>query len=286
MADSFAFQSWFPTSSMPIGGTPQQMGRAYNDAQSASRNANALMAQQINAGYDRVIAQQRRDLNRGFGFLRGTNRANIRDIDKEFTKLSGSIAQGLIDRGLGNSTIQGSMQTGVANARADAKSRSRAEFGDKLYKAYSNNALANSSLATQQLNFLGSIDIGYPDAGAYLAASQQAGMGGGGMGSGQTVVGDMSRPTGGAQPAWAYYGGGDAGQNVMPGGGYYGGQGGYSYANAYPQGPQQAASAYGKSYFGDLYPAYDLPPQESYTGSYGAAAQGGGYYGGKGEYGG
>lgn len=184
-----------------------------------SRNANAAIINQVMAGYGQVFNQQAGALNRAAGFLRGTNQANIRDINKGFTKLSGQSIASMVSRGLGNSTIRDSIQTGIANARADALSRSRAEFGTRMYDAYSRNALANSSIATQALGFLGNVNVGYPDP----SMASMSGYGGfpvaPGGGGGSLVVGDPNRPVGGFQPGWTHYGGASGVEPGPSGGG-------------------------------------------------------------------
>lgn len=215
--------SWFPQVSAPNPASGVQgIWNAYNQSQEASRAANADLAQQSLNWWGGIMDRNRADLNQAVGFLRGTNRANNRDIDKRFSALSGETAQGLIDRGLGNSTIQYSMQKGITNAHADALSRSRAEFGGRLYDAYARNAAANSGLAAQQLGFLSGINIGYPDMGAFASMAALAGAGGAGGagGGGPSVVFDPSRPVGGALPAWAHYGGVGVDPGVADGGMY------------------------------------------------------------------
>lgn len=184
-----------------------------------SRNAQAAQINQVMAGYGNVLNTQRADLNKAFGYLRGTNRAAMNDINKDFTKYSGQAAQDLIGRGLGNSTIQSSVQTGIKGAWAGARAAARAAFGQRMYDAYSRNALANSGLATQALSFLGNVDIGYPDP----SMASMSGYGGfpvapGGGGGGSLVVGDPNRPVGGFQPGWAHYGG-PSGIDAVGGGG-------------------------------------------------------------------
>ncbi len=235
----FNSNSWFPSVGAPsANSSPQGIVDAYNQSQQASRDANAAMAQQTLGWWQQVMNQQRSDLNQAGSYLHGTNRADKRDIDKRFAKLQGDTTAGLIDRGLGNSTIQYSMNTGIAGAHADAMSRNRAEFGNRLANFYKDAAGMNLGAATSQLGYLGSINIGYPDMGAYagMAASAGAGgpMGGGGGGS---YIGDMSRPIGGAGPAWAAYGGVGADPGVSGGvwGGAWGGASGIPTTSEWAQ---------------------------------------------------
>lgn len=240
-----------------------------------SRNANAALINQVMAGYGQVFNQQSNALNRAAGFLRGTNKANIRDINKGFTKLSGQSIASMVSRGLGNSTIRDSIQTGIANARADALSRSRAEFGTRMFDAYRDNALANSSIATQALGFLGSTDIGYPDP----SMASMSGYGGfqvaPGGGGGSLIVGDPNRPVGGFQPAWTHYGGASGVEMGPSGGGPMtaygmpvsahlsvdpgGGSGGNMFGRLLNYGTQAAAGA--AMDYADVPPSYNADSQ-------------------------
>jgi hypothetical protein len=225
--------SW---SSMPgPNAGPSAWANAYAQMGQASTAANQQLGNIFASGSNQVLAQQQAALRNAFGYLKGINRANVRSIDRRFAAESGDIMQSLINRGLGNSTIQGSMRTGLTRAHADAISGSRAAFGGKMYEAAYQNALANSQLAQSQLNtqFQGT-NIGYPDMGAFAQMAAMSGQGGGGMGSafgggGGLIMGDMSRPVGGALPAWAHYSGG-----ADPFGGMGGGGGGdMSWATGY-----------------------------------------------------
>jgi hypothetical protein len=258
---------------------------SYNKSQQASRDANAALANQTLNYWGGVMSQNRADQNQAFNYLRGTNKANIRDIDKRFSALSGQTASGLIDRGLGNSTIQYSMQKGITNAHADALSRSRADFGNLMFNAQMDMARNNAGLASQQLNYLSGINIGYPDFGAYAQMAGMMGhpgmMGGGGGG---TYIGDMSRPVGGPQPAWTKYGGVSTDMGV--GGGDYGFSG---YATGIPTTGQAAMASRaamggggdsGGGFWASLYPGFEA--QRNYAnsplgmtmGAAGAVAQG------------
>lgn len=217
--------SW---SSMPGWGAPTSSWmNAFKGWGQDSTAANQQLGQVFTSGSNANLAEQKGALANAFGYLKGTNKANIMDINAGAKKTQGAVAQQLIGSGLGNSTIMGSMMTGVNLARQNALSHSRAAFGNLLYGAASQNALANSGLAQQQLNtqFAGT-HIGFPDMGAFAQMAGMAGAGMGGMGGGgQSFQYDPSRPVGGPMPAWAHYGGGSGGGGDIGGGG--GGWGGY-----------------------------------------------------------
>ncbi len=182
-----------------------------------STRANQQLGQIFAGGSAGILGQLTNQSNRAVNRLIGTNRANIRGIKRTFAREEGDMLSNLVDAGLGNSTIRGSMQSGLTRAFRDAISGSKAAFGEKLYNAQMQAALAQSGLAQQQLNtwFQGT-QIGYPDPNAaFMNASGAGGMGGGG---GPTIALDPSRPTGGPQPSWAFYGGGGVDPGV--GGGW------------------------------------------------------------------
>lgn len=270
---------WFPSVSAPNPASGVQgLYNSYNESQNASRNANAQMGQQTMDWWNTVMQQQRNDLNQAGNYLHGTNKANIRDIDKQFSKLQGETTSGLIDRGLGNSTIQYSMNKGIQNAHSDALSRSRAEFGSRLANFYKDAAGMNLGAATSGLGYLSGINIGYPDMGAYAQMAGMAGMGaGGGSGGGGSYIGDMSRPIGGAGPTWAAYGG--VGTDAGVAGGSWGGMGGGGYiptTSEYAQQQMQQQGGGGGGMWGPLYAAVQTAGQ--------AAPNVGGYFAGAENY--
>jgi hypothetical protein len=125
------------------------------------------------------------------GGLRGANRSNVQDINRKYTALSGQSSQDLINRGLGNTTIQSSVQTGIAGSRSREVTASRNAFANIIagYQsqiglaglgAAQQGLLAQTQLGEAGLGFLGSIGIGAPNPGAYGSMSGM-GMGGGGI---------------------------------------------------------------------------------------------------------
>ncbi len=280
-----------PTATAPSGFTRGAILDSYNANHAASRNANQSLFERTVAGFGSVLSQQEAALAAAQANLRGTNRANVRSINRRFTAESGDIAQDLISRGLGNSTIQGSMQTGLARAHADALSGSRAAFGEKLYKAAADAATANSGLATQQLStLLSQTQIGYPDFGAYANMAMMAGPSAGGFGSFAggapgVMVGDMSRPIGGAGPQGAaFY---DQGVPDMSGFSFAGAPGitggGFAGPNtaALGFGGGRVVSGYGHDMDGSYNPSFASSDQyggSGYSSGYDPAPEAGGYY--------
>lgn len=245
------------TFSAMAGGSPfQQAGNmnpsdpwgSYNSAYGAAAATNQNLYSTAMGGYAQMIAQanaaqqqnqqgwgnlQRNVMNR----LKGSNRANLQDIADQFTKLSGSFSQQMIDRGLGNTTVQQSMQRGVAADYAKERTRSQGAFaqlqanylsqiGSNRLQAQQQGIGMMSGLQSDQMHYLSSIQAPYPDPGMYAAmASQQ---GGGGMMPGMPGPAPSLGPTGG-QPwhpptSFSYS---DGGGNVGGGGGFGGWSGGY-----------------------------------------------------------
>lgn len=174
--------------------------------------------------------------------LAGSNRANMMDIANKYQALSGQMSQSMIDRGLGNTTIQDSMQRGVAADRAHESTRSRNMFQQLMAKYQTDIGMgglqAQQNLTGQMMQY---ISAPYPDPSTY---AQLAAMGGSGHGfqTGPPAMPGMSAPqapTGGYipqglfTPSYSVEGGGGGGGPVDPS--FYGGRGGYAAMAAQPQ---------------------------------------------------
>jgi hypothetical protein len=167
--------------------------------------------------------------------LSGSNRANMMDIANKYTALSGQMSQQMIDRGLGNTTIQGSMQRGVAADRAHETTRSRNMYSQLM--ANTQSQLGQAGLQAQQgmmNSMLQYVSAPYPDPSTY---AQMAAAGGGGHGfqMGPPAMPGMSAPqapTGGHIPAGLF-----SPSYTVEGGGGGGGMGIF--------GPQYQTGGYG-----------------------------------------
>lgn len=157
---------------------------------------------QYQAGMQGVTSGWQNLTGQAMGLLRGTNRANLQDIANKYTALSGQMSNQMIDRGLGNSTVQQAMQIGLRQSQAREATRSRGEFGQLL--ANTLGSLGGAGLAAQErgvsgasdiyrgyLGFLNSVNAPYPQGSMYGADSS----------SGTSVIGG-GRPTGGFQPSY------------------------------------------------------------------------------------
>jgi hypothetical protein len=195
----------------------QNPSAMYSSAYNAAAATNSNLYRNIMSGYGTMFGNFQGLQNQVMGLLAGTNRANIQDIANRFSALSGQQSQQMIDRGLGNTTIQQSAQQGIARSRAQETTRSRGMFGQLQASTLSNLGLASLGAQQNQLNFENSIMAPYPDPGIFAQlAMRQGGMSGlPGMPGPAPSLG----PTGGYMPdLWGgsgaidFQGGGGGGQ--------------------------------------------------------------------------
>lgn len=236
--------------------------------------------------------------------LAGSNRANLQDIADSYTALSGQQSQQLIDRGLGNTTVQSAVLRGLAADRAKETTRSRGNFAQLMASQLGQIGGARLSAQERGMNFMSGlqgdrlammerVSAPYPDAGMY-AQLAMAGGGkspwGGGVFGGTPGLPGMPGPTlgtgrgaGGGFHDFASDGGGyfdampDSGVNLYSG---YSGLGSYS-GTGYSE-PSGVVSGYGRGdpyNGGPLTDSYATSPQfaGNYSGVY-AAREATGYY--------
>lgn len=184
-----------------MGGSPEQAMAAlpgnYQTAYNSALQQNQSNYQNILKGYQDTLARQvtaDEAVGRGYTDLRkvvgdqirGTGEAQAREIDRTYTGLSGQAAQGLINRGLGNTTVQNSLQAGLvsdrnlaqtnlANQMAQLQASYESQLGQAEMGFQSDKAMRESALQQNQLNWMNSVNAPYPDAGMYSALAQQYG---------------------------------------------------------------------------------------------------------------
>lgn len=256
--------------------------RSYKSAYTAAANINRQLYDAQMSGHAKRI-QEYQTANQGLigGYrglqkavmrqLAGTNRANLTDIADRYTALSGQMSQQLIDRGLGNTTVQQSVQRGVEadfskestrsnNLFAQLQAQTRSNLGQARLAAMERGMGFLSGLQGDQLAMMERVSAPYPDAGLYAQLAQMGG-GGGGMGmSGLPGLPGPSRgnaPTGGYGPRGSAFfdvgGGFDAGPMSgvnLNSGIFSGGGGNFSSIAADPgysvlPGYEQGMSGYG-----------------------------------------
>lgn len=218
--------------------------------------------------------------------LGGVRRREIDDAAEQFLAKQ---SQQMIDRGLGNTTIQSSLEMGVEGDRgrrqtelSESLARQRADYMSNLGLAgladRRRSVEADTAWSSRQLDFMNSVDAAYPDAGLYASLAKMAGdnaaaersFGGGSFGGG----GGGPAPKVGYVPDRGPYSGGGLSpaavtpSGMAPGGGYGGFFGGYgdnwlpqsggsaTVAAGYDQ-PPAAFDGVGKGYAVGATPAFD-----------------------------
>lgn len=291
-------------------------------AENIQRMQNTAMGQQqaaqqtIGGGYNQLQ-------NNVLGTIQGIGKSQSQAIADVYGQQSGALAQQLVNRGLGNTTVQGSMQRGLdldqqkaqialANQLAQLSAGYQSQLGlsglnyqnqAAMQNSAQQNMMAqtqaglgeaglnyanlanmqNTGQANQQLGWMNTVNMKYPDAGAYMQmqaaqgalqqqqdfmnkfpmTSPQAGMGmsgfvgphvnsgmGGQMGQGSPAqlggYGGPMRPTGANQP---YTGqGGYVNTGASPGGMMDMSQLGSGLYNLGQQASQYAAGLGGRQY--------------------------------------
>lgn len=183
------------------GGNPSaaaaNLGPAYASNFNTSANLNNAILQGTQTGYQNLrgqLDQQYGDIYGKFqnlygdvlGRIAGTNQTNMQDINTAYNAQAGNTTQSLISRGLGNSTVLDSMQRGVEADRQRALTASQNQFtqlgagyasaiGGQGLQSQQQGAQTQANLGSQQLQFLGSTQAPYPNAGMYSQMAQMYG---------------------------------------------------------------------------------------------------------------
>jgi hypothetical protein len=247
----------------------QQYGQAYNSAL-AMNQANY---QNILSGYQKAMASQtsaQQAIAAGYtslyndviGKVSGIGQARANAIERDSARQLAGDSQQLIDRGLGNTTVQSSVNRGVEADRnlqltqlSDDQAKMVGDYMSQLGLAGLGNSreqLNNSTgLATRQLDWMNSVNARYPDANLYAGLARDAAaahsqqtpfaFGGGSFAGG----GGGGGPQLGYVPSQPYFGG----SGGPPGAGFGGGGVGGMPAAAAPWNTPDAgyagASGYG-----------------------------------------
>jgi hypothetical protein len=219
-------------------GDPAQQ---YKSAYTSALNLNKANYQNILKGYQDTMAEQKHQQDnvvRGYDFLSnsvvnklyGANQSNIQDINDKYRYDQGRATNQLVNRGLGNTTVQQSVQRGLGYDRAKAVTDSENRFANTIAGYESQIGLArqnyrggavrdNTALAGQQLNWMNSIQSPYPDANAYMKIAEMKAK------AAQTYYPNFGSYGGGS-------GGGSTGTNYGGGGGRGGGRRQWNDPNA------------------------------------------------------
>jgi hypothetical protein len=269
----------------PIGGALgfQGGGGDYKSAYAASLAMNQQNYNNILAGYQNTMTAQQNAqgrINTGYqnlqsnvlGSIAGIDRSQRQDIADQYAKNIGMASQDLINRGLGNSTVQSSVGRGLLydKSKADIALTNSTQGLNAQYMSnlglaglnFQGQAMnANTAWAGKQLDFMNSVQAGYPDPRTYAMLAQmkgQSGIGGGGAGGG------VAAPGGGFKAP------------VGPGGsGYYGGGYGGGFGAARPSSTPYSGAPE------SIYPSgnYPLDPADPFYSTQEGQAVGGGTMG-------
>lgn len=223
----------------PAGALASNYAKSYNDSLAMNRqNYNNVLTGYQNALTSQQQAQQ--GLAAGYGALYNDVLGGIQNIGKARDQTimdqaradSGKQNQQLINRGLGNTTVQSAVDRGIGydrdkslNQNAEAVAGLRAQYQSTLGQAaLQQQATAyaqNTSLTGRQLDWMNSVNAAYPDAGMYGQLAGMYGQQGGapaGGGGGVMPGGGGGAPGLGYMPraAPSYY---DSGVALTGGGG-------------------------------------------------------------------
>lgn len=234
-----------------LGGSPQQamasLGANYANAYNASLSQNRSNYEDIMRGYQQTLAAQTSAqeataagytslYNDVMSGIKGIGASRDQAINDQAAQAQGAGTQSLINRGLGNTTVQDSVNRGVtadknkaltenANAVAGLTAGYQSSIGQARLQQQSQATMANSALSQNQLQFMNSISAGYPNAGAYGSLAQQFGQ----ASAAQRNADKFGRiPTGGAMSGLPGGGGRGPQLGYVPTGAGIGAGGGYN----------------------------------------------------------
>lgn len=247
------------------GGNIGAVGASYDQAYNNALAMNQSNYNNILAGYQQSLATQttaQQAISAGYTDLynnvldqvKNVGQARANDINAASDRNLARGSQQLIDRGLGNTTVQSSVARGVEadrNARqldlSESVARMTGDYMSRLGGDRLSNMERNASNVTgqtnRQLEWMNSLQAKYPDAGLYASLAQTAAeanrpvpsYGGGAFANdGRTTGGGVTRgpqdrlgyipdrgpqyPSGGSNPGMSGGGGGGGGYGNVAGG--------------------------------------------------------------------
>jgi hypothetical protein len=238
------------------GGNPfaGDIAGAYQSSYNSALAQNQALYGNILQGYNQTLGQQQQaqqGVSQGWqglqsqvlGDIQGITASQSQSIRDVYAQQQGGLAQSMVNRGLGNTTVQDTMSRGLtldeqkaqialANQQAQLTAGYRSQLGSAGL-AYQNQAnMQNTGEANQALNWMNTVTAQYPNAQSYAGlqynqglmnalrdrAGVNAGLGlaGGGGGGGGTPFGPIAPPSApqGANPFDYGYGGGGGGSDV------------------------------------------------------------------------
>lgn len=182
-------------------GSPQMalasLGPAYASAYGNALALNSANYTNVLAGYQNAVGNQvgaLGDISGGYDQLlqqvtqgiQGTSAAQSQAIKDAYAQQSGQASQDLINRGLGNTTVQQAVQRGLTldqqkaqtnlqNQMAQLTAGYQSQIGGAKLAAQQQAALANAALQQAQLGFMERVNAPYPDASLYGSLAGQYG---------------------------------------------------------------------------------------------------------------
>lgn len=188
----------WPTSQAPFPTTLAGIGPYAQSQYANSMGMNQADYSNIIGGYGQVGAQQQaafQGIQKGWGNLygnvtkgiQGTQAANLQQIQDQYAQMGGQATQGLTNAGLGNTTVTSSVNRGLGLDQAKATTNAQDQFaqlmagyqsqiGQQALGSRQNMAISNSQLGQNQLQFMNSVSMGYPNPALYAQLAQQYGM--------------------------------------------------------------------------------------------------------------
>jgi len=157
---------------------------AYDEAKAANESRYQDILNQYQASYTRNMA----NLDQ-YGAQQST------DINNRYAEVAAQGTQDLTSRGLGNTTVTGTMATGVANQASAEQRRLASDIAQQKYTA-------DTALTNTKLGFMERKTDAYPDLNTYLQLAQYSNQGSQGsadtpfaytIGGGSTQKGDKTK---------------------------------------------------------------------------------------------
>lgn len=184
-----------------MGGTPQQsaaaLGPNYANAYTSALAMNQQNYGNILAGYQQTAAQHADAAdsiaggytgltNSVLDRIKGIGQAAQANLGEQYNRASGLASQGLINRGLSNTTVANSVQAGIERDRSramvdlqDTQANRLAGYESQLGQAALGSRQHNTdqalNLSQNQLGWMNSVSAGYPNAGMYGQLAEQFG---------------------------------------------------------------------------------------------------------------
>lgn len=178
-------------------GNPASLGANYQNTYQNALNLNQQNYANILSGFQGTMAAQNQAQNQiqgGYGNLQASVLGGIQGIGASqsqaiadaYARQSGAEAQGLVSRGLGNTTVANSVQHGLmldkqkadislANQIAGLQAGYQSNIGLAGLNFGNQANMQNTALANQQLGWMNSVNAPYPNAGMYGQLAQQYG---------------------------------------------------------------------------------------------------------------